>query len=58
MEWVIGTGVVVGALVFLWIHARAGGVDPRAGEETEPRPYQWGDEIAEFSYRHPWDDEI
>lgn len=55
MEWLIG--VVVASLVFLWVHAQPGDAGT-PGDEAQPRPYQWGGQIAEFSYRHPWDDEI
>lgn len=63
MAWLYVLGIVLFAVVFLVLLAlganggEAGDAD--AGEDSDDiKAYRWGDELHEFSYRHPWDDEI
>lgn len=56
MEWLYGLGLLVVALLFLWVQSMGRPDDPDGDLKT--RPYQWGDELHEYSYRHPWDDEL
>lgn len=58
MEWVVGVGVVILVVVAAAIMA-AGTPQRPADDDVDPdeRPYEWGDELHEFSYRHPWEDE-
>ena len=55
MEWVAGA-VLVGMLLVAVLAAGGAADDAAPDDEADP-PYQWGDELHEFSYRHPWDDE-
>ena len=54
MTWLYVAGIVIAALVFLAL--MAGGADEEPDDAD--RDYKWGDELHEYSYRHPWDDEI
>jgi len=55
MEWVIGAAVVLLAVVFVWLQS-IGAPDESADRDARS-DYQWGDELHEYSYRHPWDDD-
>ncbi len=48
-----GLGFVVFSLLFLAVSSFGN----EEQDDPETRPYQWGDELHEYSYRHPWDDE-
>ena len=50
MEWVIG-GVVCLVIVIAFLAGRS------ERDDATDREYQWGDELHEYSYRHPWDDD-
>lgn len=56
MEWVYGAGLVILVVVVAVIVA-AGTPPPRDDADADERPYEWGDELHEYSYRHPWEDE-
>lgn len=56
MEWVYGLGLVILVAVGVAVLA-AGSSSPGEGSEADEQPYQWGDELHEYSYRHPWEDE-
>lgn len=60
MGWLYVLGLVLLAAVVVGLMSVSGRDEPAADDEPDdaPRDYQWGDELAEFSYRHPWDDEI
>lgn len=53
MTWLYVAGVVLAVVVFLAVIAAGADDEP----QDEEREYQWGDELHEYSYRHPWDDE-
>lgn len=60
MEWVYGLGVVILIVVGVAIMAAGRGDQPddtRASDDAEEPPYQWGDELHEYSYRHPWEED-
>lgn len=57
MEWVYVVGLVLLGIVFVVLHSFDGGDTPRNDDGT-PGDYQWGDELHEYSYRHPWEDEL
>ena len=53
MDWIIGGVVIVVILVFF---AFAGSGDEDTTDDKE-KSYRWGDELHEYSYRHPWEDD-
>lgn len=57
MGWLYLIGIIALALVFLGVQS-LGSEQPPPDDDPEQRPYQWGDELHEYSYRHPWDDEL
>ena len=60
MGWLYLLGIVVLVGVFLVVQGLGTDDAPAADPDDPgaPRDYQWGDEVYEYSYRHPWDDEI
>ena len=59
MAWLYLIGIIVLALLFLAVHSFGDPEQPRDDDEDpEQGPYRWGDELHEYSYRHPWDDEL
>ena len=60
MGWLYLTGIVLLALVFFVVQGLGSGDPPGTDPDDPdaPRDYQWGDELYEYSYRHPWDDEL
>ena len=58
MGWLYLGGIVLFAVVVLVLQSFSAEDDPPPDSDAEPREYRWGDELHEFSYRHPWDDEI
>ena len=58
MVWLYVFGIVVFALLFMVVQSIGSVDEPKAEGENDLRDYRWGDETFEYSYRHPWDDEI
>ena len=58
MEWLYIFGIVVFAVLFLVVQSFGHDDTPAPEGENDLRDYRWGDETFEYSYRHPWDDEI
>lgn len=62
MAWLYVLGIVLFAVVFLGLHAFGRGDEAGDADDGQDgddiSAYRWGDELHEFSYRHPWDDEI
>jgi hypothetical protein len=56
MVWLAIGGIVVLVVVVLMVLSLPADEPPTT--DAQDKPYQWGDELHEFSYRHPWDDEI
>jgi hypothetical protein len=57
MEWLYVFGVIIAAVVFLVIRAQGQPDRPADGDRDDLRDSRWGDELHEYSYRHPWEDE-
>ena len=56
MDW-LAIGVIVVLVVVVGVILSLSADEPPTPDAQE-KPYEWGDELHEFSYRHPWDDEI
>ena len=59
MGWLYVLGIITLAVVFLvMLSLGRGDVAPDDDDSEGPKDYRWGDELHEYSYRHPWDDEL